>query len=82
MFANMFKLSRYGLVLHIVAMVASIHLSRESFAIGMLTALKPFLEHDRKHASFAIVTTVWRPGFREVSFFTRRGGALEIFQVL
>ena len=30
-------------------MVAGIYISQETFAIDMLTALKPFLEHDRKH---------------------------------
>ena len=36
--------------LHIVVMIAGIHISQEIFAIDMLTALKPSLEHDRKHA--------------------------------
>ena len=49
MFANTFvKLSVYALVF-IVVMIAGIHISQEIFAIDMLTALKPSLEHDRKH---------------------------------
>ena len=35
--------------LHRVVMIASIHILQEIFAIDMLTVLKPFLEHDRKH---------------------------------
>ena len=35
--------------LHRVVMIACIHISQEIFAIVMLTALKPSLEHDRKH---------------------------------
>ena len=30
-------------------MIAGIHILQEIFAIDMLTVLKPFLEHDRKH---------------------------------
>ena len=30
-------------------MIAGIHISQEMFAIVMLIALKPSLEHDRKH---------------------------------
>ena len=33
-----------------VAMIAGIHISQEKFASDMLTALKPSLGHDRKHA--------------------------------
>ena len=32
-------------------MIAGIHILQEIFAIDMLTVLKPFLEHDRKHVS-------------------------------
>ena len=35
--------------LHIVVMIAGIHISQEIFAIDMLKALKPSLEHNRKH---------------------------------
>ena len=51
MFANtFFNLFEYALVgLHKVVMIAGIHLSQEIFAIDMLKALKPSLEHDRKH---------------------------------
>ena len=31
-------------------MIEGIHISQEIFAIDMFTALKPSLEHDRKHA--------------------------------
>ena len=49
MFASTFcKLSVYVLVF-IVVMIAGIHISQEIFAIGMLTGLKPSLEHDHKH---------------------------------
>ena len=34
---------------HIVVMIAGIYISQEIFAIDMLTASKPSLEHDRKH---------------------------------
>ena len=34
---------------HIIVMIAGIHISQEIFAIDMLTALKPSLEHDCKH---------------------------------
>ena len=40
---------RVCLGLHIVVMIAGIHISQEIFAIDMLTALKPSLEHDCKH---------------------------------
>ena len=30
-------------------MITGIHILQEIFAIDMLTVLKPFLEHDRKH---------------------------------
>ena len=40
---------RVCLGLHIIVMIAGIHISQETFAIDMLTALKPSLEHDRKH---------------------------------
>ena len=32
-------------------MIAGIHILQEIFAINMLTVLKPFSEHDRKHVS-------------------------------
>ena len=49
MFANTFiKISAYALVF-IVVMIAGIRILQELFAIDMLTALKPSLEHDRKH---------------------------------
>ena len=49
MFANtVFKLSAYASVF-IVVMIAGIHISQEIFAIDMLAALKPSLEHDCKH---------------------------------
>ena len=32
-------------------MIAGIHILQEIFAIDMLTVLKLFLEHDRKHVS-------------------------------
>ena len=35
--------------LRIVVMIAGIHISQEIFAIDILIALKPSLEHDRKH---------------------------------
>ena len=35
--------------IHIVVMMAGIHISQEPFAIDMLTALKPSLGHDRKN---------------------------------
>ena len=35
--------------LHIIVMIAGIHISQEIFAIDLLTALKLSLEHDRKH---------------------------------
>ena len=35
--------------LHIVVIIASIHILQEIFAIDMLTVSKPSLEHDRKH---------------------------------
>ena len=45
-----FKLSAYALILiHIVVMIAGIHILQEIFAIDTLTVLKPYLEHDRKH---------------------------------
>ena len=34
--------------LHVVVMIAGIHVSQELFAIAILTALKPSLEHDPK----------------------------------
>ena len=51
MFADKFLLSflRICLGLHIVVMMACIHILQEIFAIDMLTVLKPFLEHDQKH---------------------------------
>ena len=51
MFANrFFKLSTYvRLGLYIVVMIAGTHTSQEIFAIDMLTALKPSLEHNHKH---------------------------------
>ena len=50
MFADMFRLSFLRMpCLHIVVMIAGIHILQEIFAIDMLTVLKPFLEHDRKH---------------------------------
>ena len=51
MLANTFlKLSAcVFLDLHIVVMIADVHISQEIFAIDMLTALKPSLEYDRKH---------------------------------
>ena len=39
-------------------MIAGIHISQKTFAIDMLTALKPSLEDDRKH-----VVPLLRPGF-------------------
>ena len=36
---------------HIVVMIADIGISQEILAIDMLTALKPSLEHDRKHVA-------------------------------
>ena len=49
MFANtFFKVSTYAMVFTVL-MIAGIHISQEIFAIDMLTALKPSLEHDRKH---------------------------------
>ena len=46
-FMNTFsKLSRYGLV---DVLIPSIDLSQEIFEIDILKALKPFLEHNRKH---------------------------------
>ena len=50
MFEDTFLLSFcVCLGLHIVVMIAGIHNLQEIFAIDMLTVLKPFLEHDRKH---------------------------------
>ena len=52
MFANrFFKFSTNGLVFHIVVIIAGIHISQEIFAIDIkiFAALKPSLEHDRKH---------------------------------
>ena len=34
--------------LHIVVMIAGVHISKEIFANDILTALKPSLKHDRK----------------------------------
>ena len=34
--------------LHTVVMIADVHISQEIFAIDMLTALKPSLDHDRQ----------------------------------
>ena len=34
---------------YIVVMIAGIHISQEIFANDILAALKPSLEHDRKH---------------------------------
>ena len=45
--------------LHIVVMIAGIHIPIKIFAIDMLTALKPSLEHDRKY-----VSQLLRPGLR------------------
>ena len=47
MFANTFLRLRLGL--HIVVMIAGIHILQEIFAIDVLRALKPSLKHDRKH---------------------------------
>ena len=33
----------------VVVMIAGIHISQEIFEINLLSALKPSLEHDRKH---------------------------------
>ena len=50
MFANtVLSFPRMPLSSHIVVMIAGIHISQEMFAVDMLTALKPSLEHDRKH---------------------------------
>ena len=49
MFAHVFCAFHVCLGLHIVVMITGIHISQEIFAIDMLTALKPSLEHDRKH---------------------------------
>ena len=43
-------------------MITGIDHSQEILAIDVLTALKSFLEHHRKH--YAIVTNIWRPGLR------------------
>ena len=45
---QVFKAFRVCLGLHMVVMIAVIHISQEMFASDMLTALKPSLEHDRK----------------------------------
>ena len=47
---HIFKAFHVSLGLHIVVMIAGIHVSQEIFAIDMLTALKPSLENDCKHA--------------------------------
>ena len=47
MVANTFFHGRLGL--HIVVMIAGIHISQEIFAIDVLTALKSCLEQRRKH---------------------------------
>ena len=39
---------RPGFGLHTVVMIAGVYISQVMFANGMLTALKPSLEHDRK----------------------------------
>ena len=44
---KVFKAFRSYLGLHIAVMIAGIYISQEIFAIDMLTALKPSLEHDR-----------------------------------
>ena len=50
LFTNMFfKLSSW-LGLHIVAMITSIDISQEIFAVDILKALKSYLKHHRKHA--------------------------------
>ena len=51
MFVNRFFFLAFHvcLGLHIVVMIACIHISQEIFAIVMLTALKRSSEHDRKH---------------------------------
>ena len=38
--------------LQIVLMITGSHISREIFSIYMLTALKPYLEHDRKQGLY------------------------------
>ena len=45
-------------------MIASIHISKEIFAIDVLTALNPL--GATSGACSAIVTTIWRPGFTKV----------------
>ena len=51
MVANTFiKLFAYALLgLHMVVMIASIHISQEIFTIDVLTALKSSLNRRRKH---------------------------------
>ena len=46
---HVYKAFHVCLGLHIVVMIAGIHTSQEIFAINILTALKPSLEHDGKH---------------------------------
>ena len=44
-----FKLSQVYLGIHMVVMMAGIHISQEIFAIDVLRALKSTLEQRRKH---------------------------------
>ena len=39
----------YALVFVSVVIMVGIHISQEIFLIDMFAALRPFLEHDRKH---------------------------------
>ena len=46
---HVFQAFHVSLGIHTVIMIPSIHISKEIFAIDVLTALKPSLEHCRLH---------------------------------
>ena len=49
--------------LHIVVMIAGIHISQEIFANDIFTVSKRSLEHDRKHV-LRLLRRIWKPGFK------------------
>ena len=78
MFANrFFKAFHERLGLHIVASIAGIHISEGKFAIDMLTALKPSLEHDHKHVVLLYIkTSRLHSSYVYFRAFQNTGGAL------
>ena len=52
--------------LHMVVLIACIHISQEIVAIFMFPALKPLSKHDRKHVLQLVYFPFLKSGFRNI----------------